>query len=61
MKDSQLKALIRKTTAKAAQPKKPARPSFDPTLDATRKGAGAEPVQGTEAEEIFNEMKRREF
>jgi hypothetical protein len=59
MKDSQLKALIRKTTEKAAQPKKPTRPSFDPTLDATRNGA--EPVQGTEAEEIFKEMKRREF
>lgn len=59
MKDSQLKALIRKTTAKASQQKKPAKASFDPTLDATRKGV--DPVQGTEAEEIFKEMKRREF
>ena len=59
MKDSQLKALIKKNTAKAAKPKKPTSPSFDSTLDATRKGV--EPVQGTEAEEIFKEMKRREF
>ncbi len=59
MKDSQLKALIKKTTAKASQPKKTERKSFDPTLDATR--AGTEPLTGTEAEEIFKEMKRREF
>lgn len=59
MKDSQLKALIKKTTAKAGQPKKQERKSFDPTLDATR--AGTEPISGTEAEEIFKEMKRREF
>ena len=38
MKDSQLKALIKKTAAKAAQPKKQVRPSFDPTLEATRGG-----------------------
>jgi hypothetical protein len=43
MKDNQLKALLKKTAAKAAQQKKPARASFDPTLDATR--GGKEPVQ----------------
>ncbi len=59
MKDSQLKALIKKTAAKAAQPKKQVRPSFDSTLEATR--GGKEPIAGTEAEEIFKEMKRREF
>jgi hypothetical protein len=59
MKDSQFKALMKKTAAKAAQPKKPTRTAFDPTLEATR-GRG-EPVQGTEADEIFREMKRREF
>lgn len=59
MKDSQLAALIRKNSAKASQPKKPARASFDSTLDATR--GGKEPISGTEAEEIFKEMKRREF
>ena len=59
MKDSQLQALLRKTAAKASQQKKPSRASFDSTLDATR--GDKEPVQGTEAEEIFKEMKRREF
>lgn len=59
MKDSQLQALLRKTAAKASQQKKPARSLFDPTLEATR--GGTEPIQGTEAEEIFKEMKRREF
>lgn len=58
MKDSQLKALLKKTQAKAAQSKKPAKQPFDPTLAATQ---APEPIQGTEAEEIFKEMKRREF
>lgn len=59
MKDSQLQALLRKTAAKASQQKKPTKATFDSTLDATR--GGKEPIQGTEAEEIFKEMKRREF
>ncbi len=59
MKDSQLKALIKKTTSKASHPKKPAKASFDQTLDATRNANN--PIQGTEADEIFKEMKRREF
>ncbi|WP_337169713.1 hypothetical protein [Gemmatimonas aurantiaca] len=59
MKDAQLKALLKKTQAKANQVKKPAKQAFDPTLEATR--GKTEPVQGTEAEEIFKEMKRREF
>ncbi len=59
MKDSQLKALLKKTAAKASQQKKPARASFDSTLEATR--TKDEPLSGSEAEEIFKEMKRREF
>lgn len=59
MKDSQLKALIKKNTEKAARPKQQERKTFDPTLEATR--AGTEPLSGTDAEEIFKEMKRREF
>jgi hypothetical protein len=59
MKDSQLKALLKKTQAKASLPKKPARQAYDSTLEATR-GSG-EPIQGSEAEGIFKEMKRREF
>ncbi len=59
MKDTQLKALLRKTQEKAAKVRKPARQAFDPTLEATR--GNREPIQGTEADEIFREMKRREF
>mgnify|MGYP000514458464 CR=1 FL=1 len=59
MKDAQIAALIRKTAAKASQPKKPARASFDATLEATR--GGKEPIDGTDAEQIFKEMKKREF
>ncbi|MCA0374827.1 MAG: hypothetical protein LCH84_04110 [Gemmatimonadetes bacterium] len=59
MKDSQLKALLKKTQNKAANVKKPARQAFDPTLDATR--THHEPLDGSEAQEIFKEMKRREF
>jgi len=59
VKDNQLQKLLKKTqaqaTAKAAKP----RPSFDPTLEATKK-PGADESTG-EAEEIFKEMKRREF
>ncbi len=57
MKDSQLKALIRKTTGKAEQKKPQQRPSFDPTIEATRK----EDDRTGEARELFKEMKRREF
>lgn len=59
MKDAQIAALIRKTAAKASQSKKPARSSFDSTLEATR--GGTEPIDGTDAEQIFKEMKKREF
>lgn len=59
MKDAQLKALLKKTQTKAAQVKKPNRQGYDPTLQPTR-GTG-EPVEGTDAEDIFKEMKRREF
>lgn len=57
VKDNQLKALIRKTSGKAAQKKPQLRPTFDPTLEATR---GEEDRAG-EAKELFKEMKRREF
>jgi hypothetical protein len=59
MKDAQIAALIRKTAAKASQTKKPTRASFDSTLEATR--GGKEPIDGTDAEQIFKEMKKREF
>ena len=59
MKDNQLQKLLKKTQAKAAEKAAKPRPSFDATLEATKK-PGTEEGAG-EAEEIFKEMKRREF
>ena len=59
MDDKKLAALARKNAAKSEIAQKKQRGTFDSTLDATR--AGTEPIQGSEAEEIFKEMKRREF
>lgn len=58
MKDNQLKSLLKKTQAKAAQVKKPAPQGYDPTLQATR---GNVERDDSDAKEIFKEMKRREF
>jgi hypothetical protein len=58
MKDAQLKALLKKTQAKASQAKKPARQAYDPTLEATKSKVEAD---DSDAKEIFKEMKRREF
>lgn len=57
MKDAQLQALIRKNAAKAAAPKGKPRRTYDATLDATHR---VEPAPASEAEEIFDEMKRRD-
>ncbi|MCU0618305.1 MAG: hypothetical protein MUF40_00110 [Gemmatimonadaceae bacterium] len=58
MKDSQLAKMMRKAqqaaNAKANKPK----PKFDATLDVTKR---PEPEDIAEANEIFKEMKRREF
>lgn len=58
MNEKQLAALIRKTTAKAAKPRKGPRKTYDPALDATRR---PETEEDSEAAELFKEMKRREF
>lgn len=58
MNDKQLKALLRKNAAKAERAKPKPRPAYDATLDATRPAA---PDDASEADEIFREMKRREF
>ena len=70
MNEKQLQALIKKPAAKAEKAKPKKRPSYDPTLDATR-GTDAEPLgpEATAAEQdtlggadaIFKEMKRRSF
>jgi hypothetical protein len=58
MKDNQLKSLLKKTQAKAAQVKKNPKQGYDPTLAPTR---GNQERDDSEAKEIFKEMKRREF
>ncbi len=59
MKDSQLQKLLKKTQAKATEKANKPRPSFDATLEATKK-PGTDDTPG-EAAEMFKEMKRREF
>ncbi len=58
MDDKQLAKLVKKTVAKAAQPKKEPRKTYDPTLDATRRPVSA---KDEEAAELFQQMKKREF
>lgn len=69
MNEKQLQALIKKTAAKAERAKPKRRPSYDPTLDATRteeqpQGEGAAAADQGElgdADQIFKEMKKRSF
>jgi hypothetical protein len=64
MKDKQLEALIRKNVAKASAPKAKNRPTYDPTLDATRRPAertNPDDPKQEETTQLFKEMKRREF
>jgi len=58
MDDKKIEALAKKNAAKAQRALKKPRPAFDPTLDATRP---PEAPDGSEADRIFREMKRREF
>lgn len=58
MKDKDLQALIKKTMAKAQSSKPKGRPSYDSTLEATKPKVE---TKGTDAEEIFEEMKKRTF
>ena len=58
MDDKQLLALARKNAAKAQRAQTKPRPVYDATLEATRPPEAAE---AGEAEEIFREMKRRDF
>ena len=58
MKDKQFEKLMKKTMEQAARPKMKDRPTYDPTLEATRR---AEAGNQLETEEFFSEMKRREF
>jgi hypothetical protein len=58
MDDRKLLALARKNAAKAQQAQNKPRPTYDATLEATHP---PEADDGSEAERIFTEMKRREF
>jgi len=58
MDEKQLAKLVKKTVAKASKPKNGPRPTYDPTLDVTRRPASA---KDDEAAELFEQMKRREF
>jgi hypothetical protein len=58
MNAKQLEALARKNAAKAIRNTTKPRPSYDPTLDATRP---KNPDDTGDADRIFKEMKKREF
>jgi hypothetical protein len=58
MKDKQFDKLMKKNMEKAAKPKAKDRPTYDSTLEATRR---PEAGNQAETEEFFSEMKRREF
>jgi hypothetical protein len=59
MNEKQLQALIRKNAARAERARQQKqRPAFDATLEATRPPDAPEE---SEADEIFREMKKREF
>ena len=58
MDDKQLAKLVRKTVEKASRPKGPQRRTYDATLDVTRR---PESDKDTEAAELFEIMKKRDF
>jgi len=58
MDEKQLAKLVKKTVAKAAKPKAAQRRTYDSTLDVTRRPTTE---QDTEAQELFEQMKKREF
>ena len=58
MDEKKLAKLVRKTVAKANKPKNSPRRTYDSTLDITRR---PETERDTEAAELFEQMKKREF
>ena len=62
MNDAQLQALLRKTQAKAAAAKPKKNRTYDATLDATRPShSEAEEAANSDAKDLFQQMKKREF
>jgi hypothetical protein len=58
MDEKQLAKLVKKNMEKANRPKNPQRRTYDSTLDVTRR---PENDKDTEAQELFEQMKKREF
>lgn len=58
MNEKQLEALARKNAAKATKADKKPRPTYDPTLEATR---SPDRVDDNDVQKLFKEMKKREF
>lgn len=58
MDEKQLAKLVKKTVANAGKAKKGPRRTYDSTLDVTRR---PENDKDTEAAELFEQMKKREF
>ena len=58
MDEKQLAKLVRKTVAKANQPKRNQNKTYDPTLDVTRR---PQDDKDLERNEFFDQMKKREF
>jgi hypothetical protein len=58
MNDKEIAALVKKTVKKASKPKANRRKTYDATLDVTRR---PETDADAEADELFKEMKKREF
>ena len=58
MNDKEIAALVKKTVKKASKPKAKRRKTYDATLDITNR---PDSDSALEAEELFKEMKRREF
>lgn len=62
MNDAQMKALLRKTAAAAAAAKPKKNRTYDDTLDATRpQQTEAEEAASSDAKDLFQQMKKREF
>jgi len=62
MNEAQLKALLRKTQAAAAAAKPKKNRTYDATLDATRpKQSAEEEAAASDAADLFQQMKKREF
>ncbi len=62
MNEAQLKALLRKTQAAAERAKPKKARTYDATLDATRpKQTQAEVEAASDAADLFQQMKKREF